>query len=103
VRTYPASLNFYLRRPILVSSATGRELTSNYILYILDRARGAPGSTLRAADWWHQALAACGTTRFFVVRSRWSEARQELGARLPLVLDNGRFATYGPCRGGGAS
>lgn len=98
VQIYPASLGFYLGRPILVSSATGKELTSNYLLYFADRARRAPGSPLRPLGWWRQALASCPEPRAFVVDSRWAEARGALAAALPLVTDNGRFATYGPCR-----
>ena len=98
VQIYPASLGFYLGRPILVSSATGKELTSNYLLYFADRARRAPGSPLRPLGWWRQALASCPAPRAFVVDSRWAEARGALAAALPLLTDNGRFATYGPCR-----
>src|SRR5438552_2942333 len=46
ILAYPPSLPFYLGRPIAVATATGIELTSNYIADYHDRYRDVPGSPL---------------------------------------------------------
>src|SRR5205814_10606409 len=46
VLAYPPSLPFYLGRPVAVATATGVELTSNYIADYQDRYRDVPGSPL---------------------------------------------------------
>jgi hypothetical protein len=97
VGAYPPSLAFYLGRTILLATADGDELRSNYLLRHHDKWARAAGTTLRPADWWRGALAGCDRPRVFVVPSRDGAARAALAARAPLLHDDGRHAAYGPC------
>ena len=97
VAAYPASLPFYLGRPMLLATPDADELRSNYLLRYHDRWAAAPGTPLRDARWWVDALAACERPRIFVVDSRAAAVREELRARAPLLADTGRYAAYGPC------
>jgi 4-amino-4-deoxy-L-arabinose transferase-like glycosyltransferase len=97
--TYPTSLRWYLDRPVLVATRTGRETTSNYIAARLEEFRALPGSTLRPEHWWQDALALCTEPTVFVARRR-TAADTVLAARLPLIRVGGaddRHAAYGPC------
>lgn len=98
VRAFPLSLPFYLGRTILLASEDGRELTSNYVTKRSEQWRTVPGSPLRPADWWRDALAGC-RVRVFVVRAADRETRQLLDARLPLLIETAKYAAYGPCGG----
>ena len=62
--------------------------------------RRAPGSTLRPADWWEEALVLCNRPRFFVVGVDHHAVRQRLAARLPLRGESAKVAIYGPCSAG---
>jgi 4-amino-4-deoxy-L-arabinose transferase-like glycosyltransferase len=95
VGVFPPSLPFYLRTVMIVSTADGSELTSNYLTRHLGEYRGF-GFTMRRADWWQQALLACSQPTVFVSSSDDRETREALG-RLSLIADNGRYAAYGPC------
>lgn len=99
IQTYPLSLPFYLRRDFRIATADGSELTSNYIARSYARLLGVPGSPLRPADWWLDALADCRPPRVFVVRVDNATARSLLEARLPLIASNRKVAAYGPCGG----
>lgn len=96
VGTYPLSLPFYLRRELTLSTATGRELTSNYIPRHLAELRTASNGRLQPAGWWRDAAVICRRPRIFIVSVNNTEARQEL-SRLPLIAETGRVAAYGPC------
>jgi 4-amino-4-deoxy-L-arabinose transferase-like glycosyltransferase len=96
VATFPTSLPFYLDRTIQVSTADPSVLTSNYIAAYEDRLRVLPGSRLQPGDAWRPMLEECPVATVFVVRSDASAIRTDL-ARLPLILDDGRNAAYGPC------
>ena len=97
VAAYPPSLPFYLRSAITVATADAGELTSNYIAAYQERYRAIPDSPLRPADAWKTVLAQCPTPTVFVARSDNREARDML-AVLPLLVDDGHYVAYGPCR-----
>jgi 4-amino-4-deoxy-L-arabinose transferase-like glycosyltransferase len=96
VAAYPPSLPFYLGGTIAVATARAEELTSNYIASYHDRLRTLPHSPLRPADSWTIALELCSAPTVFVARSADSAVRTRL-AKLPLLVDDGRYAAYGPC------
>jgi len=98
VLAYPPSLPFYLRRIIPVATATGGELTSNYIADNVERFRTLPGSSLRPADYWHEALARCAAPTVFVTSAGNRDSRAALGSALPLLMADDHYAAYGPCR-----
>ena len=97
VATYPLSLPFYLRRPLTLATVDGAELTSNYVTRHLAVLRRVPGSPLRPADWWREALALCPRPRIFVTSTDDAAARNVLGAALPLRGETRKVAAYGPC------
>jgi 4-amino-4-deoxy-L-arabinose transferase-like glycosyltransferase len=96
IATFPTSLPFYLRSTIPVATADLAVFTSNYIAAYPERMRDAPGSPLAPADAWRDVLDECPAPTVFVVRSDAEPVRAELAA-LPLLLDDGRNAAYGPC------
>ena len=98
ILAYPPSLPFYLGRPIAVATATGIELTSNYIADYHDRYRDVPGSPLLPEGYWREALARCPVPTVFVATAANRDARQVLAAALPLLALDGHYAAYGPCR-----
>jgi 4-amino-4-deoxy-L-arabinose transferase-like glycosyltransferase len=105
VAAYPTSLRYYLDRPVLLSSGTAVELTSNYVVSRAAEFRGLPGSPLRPGRWWREALAACAEPTVFVARSG-RPAVEELARVLPLIAAGGadaKFLAYGPCRPTGDS
>ena len=97
VAAYPLLLFFYLGRTMLLATPDADELRSNYLLRYHDRWAAAPGTPLRDARWWVDALAACERPRIFVVESHATVVRAQLQARAPLLADDGRYAAYGPC------
>jgi len=97
VRAFPLSLPFYLRRPVLLATATGAELTSNYLVRNVERWRLVPGSPLRPGDWWHDAVLQCGRARVFVTRAGDAQTRAVLAAQVPLLMETMKYAVYGPC------
>ncbi|PYO61282.1 MAG: hypothetical protein DMD28_10365 [Gemmatimonadetes bacterium] len=96
VAAYPPSLPFYLNRTVTVATAGAGELTSNYIAAYQDRYRAIPDSPLQPPDSWRTVLTHCDAPTVFVARSDYREARDGL-ATLPLLLDDGHYAAYGPC------
>ena len=97
IAAYPPSLPFYLGRTIAVATARADELTSNYIALYHDRFRTLPDSPLRPADSWTVMLETCPAPIVFVARAGNGSVRARL-AELPLLIDDGRYAAYGPCR-----
>lgn len=97
VETFPLSLPFYLRRTVILSTRTARELTSNYLARDPRRWMQLPGTPLRHQDWWRLASLDCDRPRVFVVRSGHDTVRQELAERLPIIIDTGRYVALGPC------
>jgi len=96
IATFPTSLPFYLRSTLPVATADAGVFTSNYIAAYAEPMRDAPGSPLAPADVWRDVLDKCPAPTVFVVRSDAQVLRAELAA-LPLLLDDGRNAAYGPC------
>lgn len=96
IAAYPPSLPFYLRRTVDVATATGRELTSNFIADYADRFRALPGSPLQPADAWRDGVRRCAAT-VFVTRTGDAATRAALDSVLPLLAVQGRYAAYGPC------
>lgn len=97
IRVFPPSLPFYLRQTITLSTADGAELTSNYLVRHLERWQRTPGTPLRPADWWLDALRLCERPRIFVVASGDRRARFVLDGTLAMLIDTERYAVYGPC------
>jgi len=97
VRVFPLSLPFYLHRIVVLSTDTGNEITSNYLVRHLDHWREVPDSPLRTGDWWREAVVQCDRPRVFVIRSSDSEAREFLASRLSLLAETSKYAAYGPC------
>lgn len=97
IAAYPPSLPFYLDTTIAVATEDGHELTSNYIAAYHDQLRIVPGSPLRPADSWMAVLETCPVPIVFVTRAGNASARARL-ALLPLLIDDSRYAAYGPCR-----
>lgn len=97
IAAYPPSLPFYLRHTIDVASASGRELTSNFIADYHERFRKMPGSTLLPADAWRERLRRCPAPTVFVTRTGDARTRAVLDGALPLLTVEGRYAAYGPC------
>lgn len=96
IGAFPPSLPFYLRRPIVLTTAGAAELTSNYLARDVARWREIKGSPLRPPDWWLDALSTCGS-QVFVARAGDRRVRTVLAARLPLLIEAPRYAAYGPC------
>src|SRR3989442_7981407 len=97
ILAYPPSLAFYLGRPIAVATATGVELTSNYIADYQDRYRDVPGSPLLPEGHWRRALSRCPLPTVFVTTAANRAARAVLAAALPLIAADAHYAAYGPC------
>lgn len=97
VSAFPTSLPFYLRHPIPVATATGRELTSNFIADYHEQLRAVPGSPLKPPDYWRERVTTCLTPTVLVARANDYRIRVMLDSLLPLLAVEGRYAAYGPC------
>lgn len=97
IHAFPLSLPFYLERTITLSTSDAHELTSNYLVRHLGQWRRVRGTSLRPPDWWRDAFQLCERARVFVVRSEDGASRAVLEPTLPLLIDTGRYAAYGPC------
>jgi hypothetical protein len=97
VSAYPPSLPFYLRETIDVATATGRELTSNFIADYVDQYRAVPGSPLKPAAYWREVLVRCPQPTVFITRTGDAATRAALDSVVPLLAVQGRYAAYGPC------
>jgi hypothetical protein len=102
VAAYPPSLPFYMRRLVPVATATGRELTSNYIADQQEAFHSLRDSPLLPADAWHDTLARCASPTVFITRRGDAPTRATLAAALPLLAEDVRYAAYGPCHPRGA-
>ena len=95
VETYSGSMSFYLRRPIVLVTPDGEELTSNYITRHYSRFAGTP--TLKPPSWLDAALNDRSTRRVFMVRPNDAPHQAQLrrhGFR-PLAV-SARYAAYAP-------
>ena len=97
VETFPASLPFYLERPLVMESVDGGHLRSNYILRRYPQ-MVSDGGPLRSPTWLAGAILDCATPRAFVVR-RYNEGVQKLlaGAGRPRHEGGRNFLLFGPC------
>ncbi|PYO77436.1 MAG: hypothetical protein DMD67_06585, partial [Gemmatimonadetes bacterium] len=84
-------------RVVPVATATGAELTSNYIADNVARFRALPGSPLLPAEDWKEVLARCSVSTVFLTSAGNREARSALGGALPLLVADDHYAAYGPC------
>jgi 4-amino-4-deoxy-L-arabinose transferase-like glycosyltransferase len=100
VQAFPLSLPFYAERTITLSTADASELTSNYLIRHIQAWRDAPGTTLRDADWWREAVTDCTTSRVFVVSRDDTPSMAFLAGTVPLIISTRKYAVYGPCGGG---
>ena len=97
VAAFPPSLSFYLRRPVPVATATGRELTSNFIADYHEQMVQVPNSPLQPPDSWRRQIAECRTPVVLVIRAGDRVVRPVIDSLLPLLAVEGRYAAYGPC------
>lgn len=102
VETFPASLPFYLERPLVIESADGVHLRSNYIQRRYPQMVAEDGP-LRPPAWLAGAILDCATPRAFVVRLRNEGVRTLLAAgSRPMWQEGGDFVVFGPCPEPGA-
>jgi 4-amino-4-deoxy-L-arabinose transferase-like glycosyltransferase len=97
IAAFPPSLPFYLGETVDVATATGRELTSNFIADYVDRFRAVPGSPLKPADSWREVVARCRQPTVLITRTGDAATRAALDSTLTLLAVQGRYAAYGPC------
>ena len=97
VSAFPTSLPFYLRRQVLLATATARELTSNFVVDYEEQFRRDSTSPLRPADYWRSRARDCRTPAVFVARAGDARVRAQLDSVLPLLAVEGKYAAYGPC------
>jgi len=102
VAAFPPSLPFYLGETVDVATATGRELTSNFIADYVDGYRKVPGSPLKPADFWREVLARCPQRTVFITRTGDAATRAVLDRTLTVLAVQGRYVAYGPCAGSSA-
>src|SRR3989449_9528025 len=97
ITAFPPPLPFYLRRPVPVATANGRELTSTFIADCYERYAQIPDSPLKPADYWRERLQQCDVPTVFVTSAGDARTRALLDPQLPLLAVEGRYAAYGPC------
>jgi len=97
VSAFPTSLPFYLRRPVLLATASARELTSNFVVDYQEQFRRDSTAPLRPADYWRSRARDCRTPAVFVARAGDARVRAQLDSVLPLLAVEGKYAAYGPC------
>ena len=97
ISAFPPSLPFYLRRPVPVATANGRELTSTFIADYQEQFRTDSASPLRPADYWRARARDCRTPTVFVARADDARLRAQLDPLVPLLAVEGQYAAYGPC------
>lgn len=97
VEAFPASLPFYLDRPLVMESLDGAHLRSNYILRRYAQMVGDDGP-LRSPAWLEGAIVDCAVPRTFVVRRHNEAIRSRLAAAGRPMHEGGRnFVVFGPC------
>jgi 4-amino-4-deoxy-L-arabinose transferase-like glycosyltransferase len=97
IRASPHSLSFYLEQTPIVAVENGYEMGSNYIGEYVKDLLDTPNSPLRPLDRWRDTLVECAVPTVFLVPDFDEPVREELAARLPLVVKTRRWAVYGPC------
>lgn len=97
VGVLPISLPFYLRMPVVLSSNTGLETTSNYIAAEYVRLTNDQRSSIRAGAWWLEAARNCDVPYVFVIANK-DQATLELAAtQLALITAGRKYSALGPC------
>jgi hypothetical protein len=97
VETFPASLPFYLERPLVLVTADGLWLRSNYILRRYPQMVGEAGP-MRSPAWLEGALGDCRTPRAFLVRHKNEALRRQLvAAGRPQRYGGRDVDLFGPC------
>jgi 4-amino-4-deoxy-L-arabinose transferase-like glycosyltransferase len=97
VETFPASLPFYLDRPLVLVTADGVWLRSNYVLRRYPQMVDDAGP-MRSPAWMAQVVGDCGTPRVFLVRRKNDSLRRELIAAGRPLREGGRDVDlFGPC------
>ncbi len=81
--SFRTSLPFYLRRPVMLVSGNGHELTSNYVVAMRDRFMG--GRYLQSVDRFADAIEGETPTLILVTRWRKQDIRRMTKRRLELV------------------
>lgn len=100
IGTWRPSLPFYLGRRLRIATATGKELTSNWIADHVEEYRAVPDTPILAPDGWRAVLTACPVPTVFIAARSDSTTRAALST-LPLLFEDVRNAAFGPCAPGG--
>lgn len=99
IGTWRTSLPFYLGRQLRIATASGKELTSNWIVDHVEEYRALPGTPILPADAWRALLATCPAATVFITARSDSGTRAALSP-LPLLFEDARNAAFGPCAPG---
>jgi 4-amino-4-deoxy-L-arabinose transferase-like glycosyltransferase len=99
IGTWRTSLPFYLGRQLRIATASGKELTSNWIADHVEEYRALPDTPILAADGWRALLATCPVATVFITARSDSGTRAALSP-LPLLFEDARNAAFGPCTPG---
>lgn len=95
IQAYPLSLPFYLRQPLVLATADGSELTSNYLVRRFEA--WSDRGFLRPRDWWREALLTCARPTVFITRADDDATKRVLQAGLDLLASTRKYTAYGPC------
>ena len=99
IEAYSGSLAFYLERPIVVTSATGRPFRSNSILSNYDALVGLPGRPLQRAEAWREIVELCARPTYVLTDNRHDDVHGEMERLgLPRLARDSRNTVFGPCR-----
>lgn len=98
IETFPASLTFYLNRPIDLSTLDAEPLRSNYISRAYAALAGET-STLHHPNWWHEELDRCSRPLVFLIKEHHGDPQAVLeAAGLPVLFESEKLRALGPCR-----
>jgi 4-amino-4-deoxy-L-arabinose transferase-like glycosyltransferase len=90
---YTGSLQFYLRKPIVVVTPDAEEFTSNYLIRHYPNFAG--GASIKPMPWLDSALADTATPRIYIVRTNDAVHRASLAAhRLRIIASDARYVAY---------
>ena len=95
VEAYAGSLQFYLRRPIIVVSEDASELTSNYLIRRYGHFTSNPAAPLKPLSYFERSLAS-PHPRVYILRVGDKQRRALLESRGWRVIGDGaRHIAYG--------
>jgi hypothetical protein len=93
VQAFTGSMPFYLRRPVVVVTPDGEELTSNYLIRHYGSFAGS--AAMKPPAWLAAALADRATPRLFIARESDAANRARMeSAGLRLVARSARYVAY---------